>query len=126
MPATILPQQSPVATISSLSESSAESESSEEEPPIPTTVHETLEVEETPLTVTSSISLAVEPTITLADSDAQDVKQLQNATLFMLARNSDVESAADSVRQLEEKFNKNFGYPWTFLNEVPFSEEFKQ
>ncbi|KAF7794142.1 hypothetical protein EIP86_005273 [Pleurotus ostreatoroseus] len=44
----------------------------------------------------------------------------------MLARNSDIEGALQSVRQLEDRFNRKFGYPWTFLNEEPFSEEFKR
>ncbi|KAM5545565.1 hypothetical protein V8D89_000603 [Ganoderma adspersum] len=48
-----------------------------------------------------------------------------NATLLMLARNSDVNDAVRSVRRLEDRFNKKFGYPWLFLNEEPFSEEFK-
>ncbi|PIL34635.1 hypothetical protein GSI_03414 [Ganoderma sinense ZZ0214-1] len=48
-----------------------------------------------------------------------------NATLLMLARNSDVDNAVRSVRRLEDRFNRKFGYPWVFLNEEPFSEEFK-
>ncbi|KAI0073984.1 glycosyltransferase family 15 protein [Panus rudis PR-1116 ss-1] len=49
-----------------------------------------------------------------------------NATILMLARNSDVDSAVRSIRELEDKFNKKFKYPWTFLNEEPFSDEFKR
>lgn len=49
-----------------------------------------------------------------------------NAVLLMLARNSELEGAVSSVRQLEEKFNHRFHYPWVFLNEEPFTEEFKQ
>ncbi|TFK78423.1 glycosyltransferase family 15 protein, partial [Polyporus arcularius HHB13444] len=48
-----------------------------------------------------------------------------NATILMLARNSDVDNAVRSARRLEDRFNKKFGYPWLFLNEEPFSEEFK-
>ena len=44
----------------------------------------------------------------------------------MLARNSDLEGAMRSVRELEDRFNVRYGYPWTFLNEEPFSEEFKR
>jgi alpha 1,2-mannosyltransferase len=47
-----------------------------------------------------------------------------NATLLMLARNSDLEGALSSVRELEARFNHHFNYPWTFLNDVPFDEEF--
>ncbi|KAI0358003.1 glycosyltransferase family 15 protein [Trametes cingulata] len=49
-----------------------------------------------------------------------------NAVLLMLARNSELEGAMASVKELEERFNRHFGYPWLFLNEVPFSNEFKQ
>ena len=49
-----------------------------------------------------------------------------NAVLLMLARNSELEGALSSVTQLEDRFNKRFGYPWVFLNEVPFSDEFKE
>ncbi|EMD36053.1 glycosyltransferase family 15 protein [Gelatoporia subvermispora B] len=48
-----------------------------------------------------------------------------NATILMLARNSDVDSAVRSVRELEDRFNRNFQYPWVFLNEEPFSDDFK-
>ncbi|EIW59804.1 glycosyltransferase family 15 protein [Trametes versicolor FP-101664 SS1] len=49
-----------------------------------------------------------------------------NAVLLMLARNSDVDGAVASIKELEDRFNKRFGYPWLFLNEVPFSNEFKE
>jgi alpha 1,2-mannosyltransferase len=49
-----------------------------------------------------------------------------NATLLMLARNTDVEGAVKSVRRLEDRFNRVHKYPWVFLNEVPFTEEFKR
>ncbi|THH05742.1 hypothetical protein EW146_g9819 [Bondarzewia mesenterica] len=49
-----------------------------------------------------------------------------NATLLMLARNTDLEGAVQSVREMEDKFNKKFRYPWVFLNEEPFAEAFKR
>ena len=49
-----------------------------------------------------------------------------NATLLMLARNSDLDNAVKSVRRLEDRFNRRAGYPWVFLNEEPFSDEFKR
>ena len=52
-------------------------------------------------------------------------RHLANATLFMLARNSDVDGAVNSVREVEDKFNLKYGYPWVFLNEEPFSDDFK-
>lgn len=49
-----------------------------------------------------------------------------NAVMLMLARNNELEGAVSSVKQLEEKFNRRYHYPWVFLNEEPFTEEFKQ
>jgi mannosyltransferase len=48
-----------------------------------------------------------------------------NAVMMMLARNSEAAGAAVSVRSVQEQFNDNFGYPWVFLNDVEWSEEFK-
>lgn len=44
----------------------------------------------------------------------------------MLARNSDVEGAVRSVRELEDRFNRKFRYPWVFLNEEDFDDDFKR
>ena len=49
-----------------------------------------------------------------------------NATIVMLARNSDVNGVVQSVRDLEDRFNRWHGYPWTFLNDEVFSEDFKR
>jgi mannosyltransferase len=47
-----------------------------------------------------------------------------NATLIMLARNSDVDGAMASVKSVQEQFNTNFGYPWVFLNNEAWDDEF--
>jgi alpha 1,2-mannosyltransferase len=52
--------------------------------------------------------------------------QRANATLLMLARNSDVNSAVITVKDLEDRFNGKYKYPWVFLNEQPFSDDFKR
>jgi hypothetical protein len=44
----------------------------------------------------------------------------------MLARNSDLAGAISSVSSMEDKFNKRCNYPWIFLNEEPFTEDFKR
>ncbi|KAF7971207.1 hypothetical protein HWV62_21902 [Athelia sp. TMB] len=49
-----------------------------------------------------------------------------NATLVMLARNSDLEGVVQSVRSMEDRFNRKYGYPWVILNEEPFTAEFIQ
>ncbi|KAI5966353.1 KTR2 [Candida pseudojiufengensis] len=48
----------------------------------------------------------------------------ENATIVMLVRNSELEGALSSMRSLEDRFNREFKYPWVFLNDVPFDDEF--
>ena len=28
------------------------------------------------------------------------------------------------MREVEDRFNKRFGYPWVFVNDEPFTDEF--
>ena len=49
-----------------------------------------------------------------------------NAAIVMLARNSELNDVVSSMRQLEDRFNAKFNYPWVFLNDEPFTEEFIQ
>ncbi|CCM02362.1 uncharacterized protein FIBRA_04457 [Fibroporia radiculosa] len=49
-----------------------------------------------------------------------------NATFVLLARNADLSGIVSSMKQMEDRFNKHYNYPYVFLNEEPFSEEFKQ
>lgn len=51
-------------------------------------------------------------------------KPRANAVIVMLARNSELNDVASSMRQLEDRFNSKYNYPWVFLNDEPFSEEF--
>lgn len=50
----------------------------------------------------------------------------ENATMVMLVRNEELEGALESIRSLEDRFNRGYRYPWVFLNDVPFTEEFKE
>ncbi|KJA27199.1 glycosyltransferase family 15 protein [Hypholoma sublateritium FD-334 SS-4] len=49
-----------------------------------------------------------------------------NAAIVILARNGDLNGVVSSMKQLEDRFNKQFHYPYVFLNEVPFEENFKK
>ncbi|CAK5265628.1 unnamed protein product [Mycena citricolor] len=49
-----------------------------------------------------------------------------NATFVMLARNSDVNGAVQSIRSIEDRFNRDYGYPYVFLNEEPWTDDFKK
>ncbi|KAJ7255861.1 glycosyltransferase family 15 protein [Mycena haematopus] len=53
-------------------------------------------------------------------------RPLVNATLLMLARNSDLAGAISSVSQIQDKFNNHCNYPFVFLNEEPFTENFRR
>ena len=44
----------------------------------------------------------------------------------MLARNGDLQGVMKSLKQMEDRFNKRFHYPYVFLNEEPFSDKFKE
>ncbi|TCD71890.1 alpha 1,2-mannosyltransferase 2.4.1 [Steccherinum ochraceum] len=48
-----------------------------------------------------------------------------NATFVILARNGDLKGISSSVKQMEDRFNKKYHYPYVFLNEEPFTDEFK-
>ncbi|GMM37157.1 mannosyltransferase [Saccharomycopsis crataegensis] len=52
--------------------------------------------------------------------------QHENATILMLVRNWELEGALKSMRSLEDRFNHLYKYTWTFLNDVPFTDEFKE
>lgn len=46
--------------------------------------------------------------------------------MLMLARNEELYSVLQSVRRIQDRFNNRFHYPWTFLNDVPFTADFKE
>jgi alpha 1,2-mannosyltransferase len=48
-----------------------------------------------------------------------------NATFVTLARNSDLWEISRSIRQVEDRFNRQYNYDWVFLNDKPFDETFK-
>ncbi|GAA5869008.1 hypothetical protein JCM8547_003249 [Rhodosporidiobolus lusitaniae] len=50
----------------------------------------------------------------------------QNAALVALVRNGEREAMRDSMRSLESRFNKKYGYPWFFFNDEPFDDDFKK
>ncbi|EJD42576.1 glycosyltransferase family 15 protein [Auricularia subglabra TFB-10046 SS5] len=44
----------------------------------------------------------------------------------MVAHNYDIDGVLESMKYVEDRFNKKFNYPWVFLSEVPFSKQFKR
>lgn len=49
-----------------------------------------------------------------------------NATLLTLVRNQELEDIIHTLRQLEANWNHKFHYPYTFINDEPFTDEFKE
>ncbi|KAF1802465.1 nucleotide-diphospho-sugar transferase [Mucor lusitanicus] len=47
------------------------------------------------------------------------------AAFVVLVRNSELYALRSSMRYLEDRFNHKYNYPWIFLNEEPFTEEFR-
>ena len=50
----------------------------------------------------------------------------ENTTLLMLTNSWGIDGALRVVGEVEERFNRKFNYPWIFLNDEPFSDEFEQ
>ncbi|KAI1261331.1 putative alpha-1, 2-mannosyltransferase [Xylariaceae sp. FL1019] len=48
------------------------------------------------------------------------------ATLLALVRNEELAGMLQSMNDLERTWNHKFNYPWTFFNDVPFTDEFKR
>ncbi|EPS39097.1 hypothetical protein H072_7120 [Dactylellina haptotyla CBS 200.50] len=57
-------------------------------------------------------------------NDDKEVLGLEKAAFVMLIRNGELEDALRSMKQIEDRFNHRWHYPWVFLNDVPFTEEF--
>ena len=48
-----------------------------------------------------------------------------NAVIVALVRNSELDEMKDTLRSFEDRFNRNYEYPYVFLNDEEFTEEFK-
>ncbi len=59
------------------------------------------------------------------DINEEICKPREKAALVVLARNSELDGVLSSMRSLERHFNQWFNYPWVFLNDEEFTEEFK-
>lgn len=75
--------------------------------------------------VTSSVASDVSKVEVFNEGIASNEVQRENATLFSLVRNTEMYGMMSSIAQLEKRFNRNFNYDWIFMNDVPFTKEFK-
>lgn len=60
-----------------------------------------------------------------AEAPAHVHQPRENATILILARNSELNETASSIRSLEEQFNKDYHYPYVFLNDVEWDPAFE-
>ncbi|CCE62320.1 hypothetical protein TPHA_0C01640 [Tetrapisispora phaffii CBS 4417] len=62
----------------------------------------------------------------LEDSFSEDkIGTRPSACFVTLVRNEEMDDMVNSVAYIREKFNKNYNYPWVFLNDEEFTDEFK-
>ncbi|KAG8938973.1 alpha 1,2-mannosyltransferase 2.4.1 [Tulasnella sp. 424] len=69
--------------------------------------------------------LVVLLSLSFAESEFKNTTQRKaNAAFVILARNSELNGVLQSIKMMEDRFNRNFGYPYVFLNEQPFTSDF--
>ena len=56
----------------------------------------------------------------------EDDRARGKAAIIALVRNSELREMSQSMRELEETFNRKFKYPWIFFNDEPFDDRFKR
>ncbi|KAF9448417.1 glycosyltransferase family 15 protein [Macrolepiota fuliginosa MF-IS2] len=74
------------------------------------------------------ITFVPNPDAPNAPSDPSEhlaIDRRANATFVILCRNSDLEGTVRSIRQIEDRFNRRYQYPYVLLNEVAFTDDFK-
>ncbi|KAF7684260.1 O-glycoside alpha-1,2-mannosyltransferase omh1 [Astathelohania contejeani] len=53
------------------------------------------------------------------------IEAKENAVIFILCRNEDLDGIKESLKTFEETFNRKYKYPYLFLNNVDFTDHFK-
>ncbi|KAJ7152368.1 alpha-1,2-mannosyltransferase [Mycena filopes] len=75
----------------------------------------------------SSPSLNLTSGCKLPDQTNSTLEQRKaNATFVMLAKNIDVDATVQSIREMEDRFNLKYHYPYVLLNDEVFTDEFKR
>ena len=54
----------------------------------------------------------------------EDDRAHGKGALIALVRNSELRDMCQSMRELEETFNRKFKVPWIFFNDEPFEDKF--
>ncbi|KAH6901275.1 alpha-1,2-mannosyltransferase [Coprinopsis sp. MPI-PUGE-AT-0042] len=64
--------------------------------------------------------------VTTHEEDTLATTKRVNASFVILCRNEDLEGIIRSIKQIEARFNHQYRYPYVFLNDVPFTDEFQR
>ncbi|EEH40232.1 alpha-1,2 mannosyltransferase KTR1 [Paracoccidioides lutzii Pb01] len=75
---------------------------------------------------TEILTVLLASALALAAPAQRPAYERVNATFVTLARNEDVWDISKSIRQVEDRFNRNYHYDWVFINDKPFNDEFKK
>ncbi|KAJ1945320.1 hypothetical protein FBU59_002342, partial [Linderina macrospora] len=67
-----------------------------------------------------------EPLPTPAGNSTAGDSGLLRAAMVALVRNSELNGIRNTIRQIDDRFNRNYGYPYIFLNDEDFTDEFKK
>ncbi|KAJ2296141.1 alpha-1,2-mannosyltransferase ktr1, partial [Coemansia sp. RSA 2705] len=84
--------------------------------------------QEVTTTMTSTV-LQTEKTMvteTVQAAAAQPPTERASAAFVILTRNKDLKELRETLAQLEDRFNRRYQYPYVFLNNEPFSDDFKE
>ncbi|ORZ24451.1 nucleotide-diphospho-sugar transferase [Absidia repens] len=74
----------------------------------------------------SADSSLLSNTLDIGDSNISHNTTRVKAAFVILARNSNLDGVRQSMRQMEDRFNKKFNYPYVFLNDDEFTDDFKE
>jgi alpha 1,2-mannosyltransferase len=62
--------------------------------------------------------------VTLDRIDVKTTDKPVRAAFVVLVRNSELNGIISTIDQVERTFNSKFNYPYVFLNDEPFTQEF--
>ena len=66
------------------------------------------------------------PRLLYSVSSAGYYHERSDSSDLLEARNTDLNGVVTSMKQMEDRFNKKFQYPYVFLNDQPFNDAFKK
>ena len=72
----------------------------------------------------ANVNVVVEGTTPSNTKDEKTGKERPKAAFVTLARNEDLFLLVESIRHVEDRFNRKYHYDWVFFNDVQFTTEF--